>query len=65
LTCLAYVDIVAPSDAQTAARHPDPEDPPYDHDECQLLLRDATRLLGAVGDHFNRRGIAGTDLTPA
>jgi HEPN domain-containing protein len=59
------VDIVALSDAQTAARYPDPEDLPYDHDESELLVRDATRLLGAVGDHFNRRGLAGTDLTPA
>lgn len=57
------VDIVALSDAQTAARYPDPEDLPYDHDESELLVRDATRLLGAVGDHFNRRGLAGTDLT--
>jgi len=59
------VDLVALSDAQVAARYPDPEDPPYDHDESELLVRDATRLLGAVGDHFNRRGLAGTDLTPA
>jgi HEPN domain-containing protein len=57
------VDIVALSDAQIAARYPDPEDLPYDHDESELLVRDATRLLGAVGDHFNRRGLAGTDLT--
>jgi HEPN domain-containing protein len=59
------VDLVALSDAQVAARYPDPEDPPFDHDESELLVRDATRLLGAVGDHFNRRGLAGTDLTPA
>ena len=58
------VDIVALSAAQTAARYPDPEDLPYDHDESELLVRDATRLLGAVGDHFNRRGISGTDLAP-
>jgi HEPN domain-containing protein len=58
------VDIVALSDAQTAARYPDPEDLPYDHDESELLVRDAARLLGAVGDHFNRRGLAGADLTP-
>jgi prepilin-type N-terminal cleavage/methylation domain-containing protein len=59
------VNIVALSDAQTAARYPDPEDLPYDRDESELLVRDATRLLGAVGDHFNRRGLAGIDLTPA
>jgi HEPN domain-containing protein len=59
------VDIVALSDAQTAARYPDPDDLPYDHDESELLARDATRLLDAVGDHFSRRGLAGTDLTPA
>jgi HEPN domain-containing protein len=59
------IDIVALSDAQTAASYPDPEDLPYDHDESERLVRDATRLLGAVGDHFNRRGLAGTDLTPA
>lgn len=59
------VDIVALSDAQTAAREPDPEDPPYDHEEAELLVRDATRLLGAVGDYFDRRGLAGRDLTPA
>jgi HEPN domain-containing protein len=59
------VDIVALSDAQTAAREPDPEDPPYDHEEAELLVRDATRLLGAVGDYFDRRGLAGGDLTPA
>ena len=58
------VDLVALSDAQTAARYPDPEDPPYDHDEAELVVRDATRLLGAVGDHFVRRGLADTDLTP-
>lgn len=58
------VDIAALSVAQTAARYPDPEDLPYDHDEAGLLVRDAARLLGAVGDHFIRRGLAGTDLTP-
>jgi HEPN domain-containing protein len=58
------IDIVALSAAQTAARHPDPEDLPYDHAEAEVLLMDATRLLGAVGDYFNRRGLAGTDLTP-
>jgi HEPN domain-containing protein len=59
------LDIVALSAAQTAARYPDPEDLPYEHDEAELLVRDATRLLGAVVDHFNRRGVAGSDLTPA
>jgi HEPN domain-containing protein len=59
------VDIVALSDAQTAARYPDPEDTPYDHDESALLVRDAARLLGAVGDHFSRRGLARVDLAPA
>lgn len=58
------VDIVALSAAQTAARYPDPEDLPYDHDEAELLVSDAARLLDAVEDHFNRLGLAGTDLTP-
>ena len=58
------VDIAALSAAQTAARYPDPEDLPYDHDEAVLLVRDATRLLSAVEDHFRRRGLAGRDLTP-
>jgi HEPN domain-containing protein len=59
------VDIVALSAAQTAARYPDPEDVPYDHDESELLVRDATRLLDAVADYFKRRGFADTDLMPA
>jgi HEPN domain-containing protein len=57
------VDIVALSAARTAALYPDPEDLPYDHDESELLVRDATRLVDAVGDHFKRRGFADTDLT--
>ena len=59
------VDIVALSAAQTAARYPDPEDPPYDHEEAEHMVTDAARLLGAVGDQFKRRGFADTDLTPA
>jgi HEPN domain-containing protein len=59
------IDIAALSVAQTAARYPDPEDLPYDRDEAALLVTDATRLLGAVADHFNRRGLPGTGLTPA
>ena len=59
------IDIAALSVAQTAARYPDPEDLPYDRDEAALLVTDATRLLEAVGDHFNRCGLANTDLTPA
>ena len=37
------IDIAALSAAQTAARYPDPEDLPYDRDEAELLVTDATR----------------------
>jgi HEPN domain-containing protein len=59
------IDIVALSDAQTAARYPDPEDLPYDHDESERLVADATRVLSVVKDHFMRRGLAAADLAPA
>jgi HEPN domain-containing protein len=58
------VDIVALSAAQTVARYPDPDDLPYDHDEVDRLLTDAVRLVVAVQRHFDRCGLAGTDLTP-
>ena len=58
------VDVVALSAAQTVARYPDPEDLPYDRDEADLLFTDAARLVSAVGDYFDRLGLAGTDLTP-
>lgn len=58
------VDIVALSAAQTVARYPDPEDPPYDREEVNRLLEDASRLVIAVQDHFVRLGLAGTDLAP-
>jgi HEPN domain-containing protein len=58
------VDIVALSDAQTAARYPQLDDPPYDQEEAQQLVGDAARLVVAVQDYFDRLGLGGTGLTP-
>ncbi len=59
------VDLVALSGAQTAARYPQLDDPPYDPEEVGQLVMDASRLVVAVQDYFDRLGLAGTDLTPA
>ena len=58
------VDIVALSGAQTAARYPQPDDPPYDLEEAEQLVADASRLVVAVQDYFDRLGLAGTGLAP-
>ncbi len=58
------VDIVALSGAQTDARHPQLDDPPYDLDEAKQLVADASRLVLAVQAYFDGRGLAGTGLTP-
>ena len=60
----AIADIVALSDAQAVARYPDLDDPPYDRDEADRLVRDASRLVAAVLDYFDERGIARADLPP-
>ena len=59
------VDLVALSRAQTAARYPQVDDPPYDQEEVEQLVADALRLVVAVQDYFDRLGLAGTDLAPA
>ena len=58
------VDIVALSGAQTDARYPQPDEPPYDLEEAERLVVDASRLVVAVQDYFDGRGLAGTGLTP-
>ena len=58
------VDLVALSAAQTAARHPQVDDPPYDPDEVGRLVTDAGRVVLGVQEYFDRLGLAGTDLTP-
>jgi len=59
-----HVDIVALSGAETVARHPELDDLPYEPEEAQQLVADASRLVAAVQDHFDRLGLAGTNLTP-
>jgi len=59
-----HVDLVALSGAQTAARYPQLDDPPYDSEEVGQLVMDASRLVVAVQEYFDRLGLAGTDLTP-
>jgi HEPN domain-containing protein len=58
------VDIVALSGAQGVARYPQLDDPPYEPEEAEKLVADASRLVTAVQDHFDRLGLAGTNLTP-
>lgn len=59
------VDLVALSGAQTAARYPQLDDPPYHTKEVEQLVADASRLVRAVQDYFDRLGLGGTDLAPA
>jgi len=58
------VDILALSGAQTVARYPELDDLPYELEEAQQMVADASRLVAAVQDHFDRLGLAGTNLTP-
>jgi HEPN domain-containing protein len=58
------VDVVALSGARTAARYPQVDDPPYDTEEVEQLVADASRLVVAVQDYFDRLGLAGTGLAP-
>ena len=58
------VDIVALSGAQSVARYPQLDDPPYDVEEAQQLVADASRLVIAVQAYFDRLGLAGTGLAP-
>jgi HEPN domain-containing protein len=58
------LDIVALSGAQSVARYPQLDDPPYDVEEAQQLVADASRLVIAVQAYFDRLGLAGTGLAP-
>jgi len=58
------VDIVALSGAHTVAGCPELDDLPYDLEEAEQLVADASRLVVAVQDYFDGRGLAGTGLTP-
>jgi HEPN domain-containing protein len=58
------VDIVALSGAQSVARYPQLDDPPYDVEEAEQLVADASRLVIAVQAYFDGLGLAGTGLTP-
>jgi hypothetical protein len=58
------VDIVALSDAQLVARHPQLDDPPYDLEEAEQLVADASRLVIAVQAYFDDLGLGGTGLAP-
>jgi len=58
------VDIVALSGAQAVARYPQPDEPPYDPEEAEQLVADASRLVVRVQDYFDRLGFDGTGLAP-
>ena len=58
------VDIVALSGAQSVARHPQLDDPPYDLEEAEQLVADASRLRIAVQAYFDDLGLGGTGLAP-
>jgi HEPN domain-containing protein len=58
------VDIVALSDAQLVARYPQLDDPPYDLEEAEQLVADASRLVIAVQAYFDDLGLGGTGLAP-
>jgi HEPN domain-containing protein len=58
------VDLVALSGAQTAARYPQLDDPPYEPEEVGRLVMDASRLVVAVQEYFDRLGFVGTGLAP-
>ena len=58
------VDIVALSGAQSVARYPQLDDPPYDLEEAEQLVADASRLVIAVQAYFDDLGLGGTGLAP-
>ncbi len=58
------VDIVALSGAQAVARYPQPDEPPYDLEEAEQLVADASRLVVGVQGYFDRLGFDGTGLAP-
>jgi HEPN domain-containing protein len=60
----AIVDIVALSSAHAAAHYPQPDEPPYDLDEADQLVADASRLVVSVRGYFDRLGLDGTGLAP-
>jgi HEPN domain-containing protein len=59
------VDIVALSGARAVARDPQPDEPPYDLEEAEQLVADASRLVIGVQGYFDRLGFDGTGLAPA
>ena len=58
------VDIVALSGAQAVARYPQLDEPPYDLEEAEGLVADASRLVIAVQAYFDGLGLGGTGLEP-
>jgi HEPN domain-containing protein len=58
-------DIVALARPHLDARYSAVDETAYDHDEVELLVVDASRLVVAVQRFFDQRGLAGTELTPA
>ena len=61
---VVLVDVVALSGAQAVARYPQPDEPPYDFEEAEHLVADASRLVTAVQAHFDALGLGGTGLAP-
>ena len=58
------VDIVALSGAHSVARYPQLDDPPYDVEEAEQLVADASRLVIAVQAYFDDLGLGGIGLAP-
>jgi len=56
-------DLTRLSAAVVTARHPDPDEPPYERDEVDRLLVDAATVLRAVQTYLAARGLDLPDLT--
>ena len=58
-------DVARLAGPHAAARYPAPDAIPFDHDEVELLVRDASLLVTAAQDDFDARGLGGSGLLPA
>ena len=58
------IALVALSVAVTAARCPDPDEPPYEHAEAARLVADAGRLVDIVAGYLRSEGFVVSDMPP-
>lgn len=59
----AGIDLMPLWTAASAARYPEGDDPPYDRDEAQRLVADATQIIEIVRRYLDRAGLDASGMS--